>query len=133
MSANSLSLLSVMTILTVGAAEVESHKSVLAQATKEAEVSKAAADKAELEVERTAHEQHEVPGARSNRSSRMILCESLEQKSLEQASELTKALESVKEARVEAQVVRQEIKEARQKAASKAFLMQSKFTRDISC
>ena len=47
-----------MTILTVGVAEVESLKSALAQAKKEAEVRKAAADRTakELEVERTARE-----------------------------------------------------------------------------
>ena len=55
-------------------------------------------------------------------------CESLEQKSLEQASELTKALESLKEARVDAQGARQEIQEAKQIAAGKAFIMQSRFT-----
>ena len=36
-------------------------------------------------------------------------CESLEQKSSEQASELTKALESMMEARVDARGARQEI------------------------
>ena len=56
-------------------------------------------------------------------------CKSLEQKSSEQASELTKALESTKEARVEAQGARQEIQEARQIATGKAFLLQSKFAR----
>ena len=47
-------------LLIVGAAEVESLKNTPAQAKKEAEVSKAASDKAakELEVERTAREQH---------------------------------------------------------------------------
>ena len=54
--------------------------------------------------------------------------ESLEQKTSEQASELTKALKSMKVARFEAQGARQEIQEARQIAAGKAFLMQSKFT-----
>ena len=45
----------VINILTVGAAEIESLKSALAEAKKEAEASKAAADKAakELEVEQT--------------------------------------------------------------------------------
>ena len=55
-------------------------------------------------------------------------CEFLENKSSDQASELTKARESLKEARVDAQGARQEIQEARQTATGKAFLMQSKFT-----
>ena len=52
-----LNLLNVMTILTVGAAKVESLKSTLAQAKKEVEVSKVAADKTarEIEVEQTTH------------------------------------------------------------------------------
>ena len=55
-------------------------------------------------------------------------CESLEKKSSEQASELTKALESMKEARVDAQGARQEIQEARRIAAGKAFIMQSRYS-----
>ena len=55
-------------------------------------------------------------------------CKSLEQKTSEQASELAKALKSMKEARVEGEGARQEIREARQIAAGKAFLLQSKFT-----
>ena len=55
-------------------------------------------------------------------------CASLEQKSSEQAPELTKALESVKEARVEAQGTRQKVQEARQISAGKAFLLKCKFT-----
>ena len=106
-----------MTILRVSADEVESLKSALAQAKKGAEVSKAAADKAakDLEVERTAREQHEarVGEVEQELKGTIAKCESLEQKSSEHASELTKALESVKEARVEAQGARQEIQEAR--------------------
>ena len=51
-----------MTILTVGAAEVESLKSAVAQAKKEVEVSKEAAEKAakELEVEQTTRRRHEA-------------------------------------------------------------------------
>ena len=91
-----------MTILIVGAAEVESLKSALAQAKKEAEVSKAASDKAakELEVERTAREQHEarVGEVEHELKDAIAKCESLKQKSSEQASELTKDLKSMKEA-----------------------------------
>ena len=119
-----------MTLLIVGAAEVESVKSALAQAKKEVEVSRAATDKAakELEVDRTAHQQHKarVGEVELELKDAITKCESLEQKSSEQASELAKALQNVKEARVEAQGARQEIQEARQIAAGKAFLLQSK-------
>ena len=50
-------------------------------------------------------------------------CESLEQKSSEQASELSKALESLQEDRVDAQGARREIQEAKKLAAGKAFIM----------
>ena len=94
-----------MTLLIVGAAEVESLKSMLAQAKKEAEVSRAAADKAAkvLEVEQTTRRRHEarVGEVEHELKDAIAKCESLEQKSSDQASELTKALESVKEARVE--------------------------------
>ena len=52
----------------------------------------------------------------------------MEQKSSKQASELTKALENLKDARVDAQGARQEIQEAKQIAASKAFIMQSRYS-----
>ena len=90
-------------------------------------MSKAAADKAakELEVEQTTRRRHEarVGEVEQELKDAIAKCESLEQKSSEQASELTKALESAKEARVEAQGARQEIQEARKIAADKAFIM----------
>ena len=48
---------------------------------------------------------------------------------MEQESELAKARQSTQEARVEAQGALQEIQEARKIAASKAFIMQSKFVK----
>ena len=73
-------------ILTVGAADVESLKSALAEA-KEAEVRKVAADKAakELEVEQTAHRTHEarVEEVEQELKDAIAKCESLEKKSLE--------------------------------------------------
>ena len=50
MCANLLNLLNVIIILTVGVAEVESLKSALPQAEKEAEESRAATDKATKEL-----------------------------------------------------------------------------------
>ena len=88
-------------ILIVGAAEVESLKSALAKAKKEEEASKAAANKAakELEVEQTTRRRHEARvGEVEQELNAIVKCESLEQKTSEQASELTKALESVQEA-----------------------------------
>lgn len=102
-----------MTILIVGAAEVESLKSALAQAKKEAEVIREAADKAamELEAEKTTCQRHEarVGKVEQELKDTITKCESLEQKTLEQASELAKALVSVKGARVESQSACQEI------------------------
>ena len=103
MFANSFNLLSFMIILIVGASEVESLKSALAQAKKEAEVSRAAADKA-VKAEQTAHQKHEarLGEVQQELKDAISKCESLEQKTSDQASELAKALQDVKEARVEA-------------------------------
>ena len=96
----------VMNILAVGAADVESLKSALAKAKKEAEASKVAADRATmaLEEEQTTHRKHEarVKEIEQELKDAIARCESLEQKSLEEDSELTKALENLKEARLDA-------------------------------
>ena len=62
MCIESFNLSEFVIMITVGAAEVESLKSTLAQAQKEAKVNKAAADKAakELEAEQTARRKHEA-------------------------------------------------------------------------
>ena len=101
-------------MITVGAAEVESLKGALAQAKKEAEANKVDADKAakELEAEQTARRQHEARVAEVEQELKDTItkCESLEQKTSDQASELAKALQDIKEARVESQSALQEIK-----------------------
>ena len=51
----------------------------------------------------------------------------MERKFADQESELAKARQSAQEARVEAQGALREIQEAKQIAAGKAFIMQSKF------
>ena len=80
-------------------------------------MSKVAAEKVakELEMEQTTRRRHEarVGEVEHELKDAIAKCESLEKNSSEQASELTKALESGKEARVEAQGTRQEIQEAR--------------------
>ena len=54
-------------------------------------------------------------------------CETLEEKTSAQSSELAKALHGAKEVRIESRSAREEIRQARQIAASKAFLLQSIF------
>ena len=56
-------------------------------------------------------------------------CESFERKVSDRDSELATALQSAKEARVQAQDTCREIQEAKQIATGKAFNMQSKFVR----
>ena len=90
-----------MNILAVGTAEVESLKSALAMTKKVAadRVAKA------LEEEQTTHRKHEVRvGEVENELKDTIArCVSLEGRCSEQASELTKALENLKEDRVDAE------------------------------
>ena len=106
-----------MNILTVGTTEVESVKSALAKPKKEAKASMVAADKAAkaLVEEQTTRRKHEVQVEEIEKELKDAIarCESLEQKSSEQASELTKALKSLKETRIDAQGTRQDIQEAK--------------------
>ena len=106
-------------MLVAEASEVETLKSALAEAKKEAEEELAARLKHESRVEEV---QQVLKDAINN-------CESLERKISDQDSELAKALQSAKEARVEAQGNRREIQEAKQIMVGKAFNMQSKFVR----
>ena len=94
-------------MLIADASEVETLKSALAEAKKEAEEERAARLKHESRVEEV---QQELKDAISK-------CESLERKISDQNSELAKARQSAQEARVEAQGALQEI------AAGKAFIM----------
>ena len=55
-------------------------------------------------------------------------CESLERKIADQKSKLAKALQSAQEARAEAQNACWEIQEAKQIAAGKAFIMESRYS-----
>ena len=116
-----------MVMMVGSAAEVESRKSALAQAKEEAKASKAAADKvaAELKTEQVTCRQHgeRVAEVEQDLKDAISKCETLEQKTSDQASELAKALQDVKEARVESQSARQEIHQTRQIAAGKAFLL----------
>jgi hypothetical protein len=115
----------------VGAAEVETLKSALAQAKEEAKANKAAADKAaaELKTEQDARRQHEdrVAEVEQELKDAIRKCEALEEKTSDQATELAKALQEAKEARVESRSAREEIRQAKQIAAGKPFLLQSVF------
>ena len=103
---------------------------MLAQA-KAAEVNRAATDKAakELEAEQTARRQHEARVAEVEQELKDAICkcEALERKTSDQSYELTKALHEAKEVRSESRSAREEIHQARQIAAGKAFLLQSIF------
>ena len=105
--------ISVITLLTPDASAVETLKSALAEAKKEAKEERATRLKHESRVEEV---QQELKDAISK-------CESLERKVSDRDSELATALQSVKEARVEAQGSCREIREAKQIAAGKAFNM----------
>ena len=106
-------------MLIADASEVETLKSALAEAKKEAEGERAIRLKHESRVEEV---QQELKDA-------IRKCESLEREFSGQKYELAKALQSAQEARTEAQNACREIQEARQIATGKAFNMQSKFMR----
>ena len=114
-----------------GTAEVEALKGALAQAKKEAEANKAAADKAtaKLEVEQAARRQHKARVAEVEQELKDAIskCETLEEKTSAQSSEHDKALQEAKEARFESRSAREEIRQAKQIAVGKAFLLQSIF------
>ena len=75
---------------TVGAAEVETLKGALAQAQKEGNANKAAADKAvaELKTEQAARRQHEARVAEIEQELKdaILKCEGLEEKAAAQSS-----------------------------------------------
>ena len=108
-------------MIIVGVAEVATLKGALAQAKKEAEANKAAADKAttELNTEQDARSQHKARVAEVEQELKdaILKCEDLEEKTSAQATKLAKALQEAKEAHVESRSAREEIQQARQIAA----------------
>ena len=106
-------------MLIVDAPEIEALKSALAEAKKE------------VDEERAAHQKHDarLDEVQQELTDAIRKCESIERKVSDRDSELATALQSVKEARVEAQGVFREIQEAEKIAAGKAFNMPSKFVR----
>ena len=97
------------------ATEVEALKSALAEAKEEARASKAAGEKADvdLKAEQVVRRQYEerVTEVEQELKDAANKCESLEESNKAQASELTKALQEAKEARTESRVAREEIKQ----------------------
>ena len=114
-------------MITGGAAEVETFKGALSQAKKEAGANKAAADKAaaELEAEQVARRQHEawVAEVEQELKDAISKCETLEQKTSAQSSDLAKALQDAKEVRSGSRSTHEEIHQERQIVAGKAFLL----------
>ena len=100
----------------VGATEVETLKSTLAQAKEEEKANKAAADivAAELKTEQVTRRQHEERVAEVEQELKDAIgkCEALEEKTTDQASKLAKAIQEAKEARNESWAAREEIKQA---------------------
>ena len=109
------------------AAAVEALRGELAQAKEQAQVNKAAADKAaeDLKSEQVVRRQYEervteVEQALKDAASK---CESLEEKNKAQATDLDKTLQEAKAARTESRAAREEIRQAEQIAAGKPFLL----------
>ncbi|XBH56015.1 hypothetical protein VPH35_077949 [Triticum aestivum] len=103
------------------AAEVETLKSTLARAKEQAKASKAAADKAavDLRTEQVARNQYEERVAEVEQELKDVAskCEALEEKNTAQAADLAKALQEAKEVWTESREAREEIRQAEQIAA----------------
>src|SRR5215216_5268122 len=127
----SLNSCTAMCMIAGSVAKVETLKRALAQAKEEAKASKAAADKAaaDLKSEQDARRQYEerVTEVEQELKDTAGKCESLEERNKTHAAELAKALQEAKEARTESRAAHEEIKQAKQIAAGKPFLLQSKF------
>ena len=120
-----------MCMIVGSAAAIEALRGELAQAKEQARVNKAAAGKAadDLKSEQVICRQYEervteVEQALKDATSKF---ESLEVKEKAQATDLAKALQEAKEVRAESRAACEEIKQAEHIAASKPFLLQSKF------
>lgn len=112
------------------AAAIETLKGDLAQAEEQARISQATADKAatDLKAEQAARRRYEewVTEVEQALKDTANKCESLEEKNKAQAVELAKALQGAEEAQNESRAAREEIEQAKQIAAGKRFLLQSK-------
>ena len=103
-----------MCMIVGSATEVETLKSVLAEAKEEAKASKTVADKAAAELEAEQVTRHkcearvtEVEQALQDAANK---CEALEEQNKAQAAELAKALQEAKEAQTESRAAHEEIR-----------------------
>ena len=131
MPLRSLSSCVALFIIAGSAAAVETLRGDLAQAKEQARVSQAVADKvaADLKAEQVVCHRYEerVTEVEQELKNAAGKCEALEEKNKAQLVDLAKALQEAKEAGTESRAAREEIKQAEQIAASKPFLLQSKF------
>ena len=120
-----------MCVCADGAATVETLRGELTQTKEQARVSNSATDKAavDLSAEQAArrHFEERVTEVEQRLKDTSRKCESLEGENKAKGTELAKTLQDAKEARSESRAVREEIRQARQIAAGKPFLLQAKF------
>ena len=104
-------------MIAAGAVKVETLRGALTQAKNEAEANKVAADKAVVEpkTEQATRRQHKAWVAEVEQELKDAInkCETLEEKTSAQSSELAKALQEAKEARVKSRSAREEICQAK--------------------
>ena len=127
----SLSSCVALIVIAGSLAEVETLKSALARAKEQAWASQAAADKADtdLKAEQVARRQYEerLTEVEQEIKDATGKCRALEEKNTAQVVNLAKALQGAMEVQTESRAAREEIKQGEQIAASKPFLLQSKF------
>nr|XP_040254657.1 uncharacterized protein LOC120973272 [Aegilops tauschii subsp. strangulata] len=114
-----------------GAAAVEALRAELARAKEQARCSNATAEKAsaDLRAEQTARRQNEekVSALALELKNTANCCEYLEKENKAKKAELDKALREASEARSESRAAREEIRQTKEIAAGKPFLLQTKF------
>lgn len=120
-----------MCISADGAAAVEALRAELARAKEQARCSDAAAEKAlaDLRAEQAARCQNEekISALALELKNTASRCELLEKENKAKMVELDKAVREASEARSESRAAREEIQQAKEIAAGKPFLLQTKF------
>jgi len=120
-----------MCMIADGAAAVEALRAELARAKEQARCSDAAAEKAsaDLRAEQAARRQSEekISALALELKNTASRCEFLEKENKAKMAELDKAVREASEARSESRAAREEIRQAKEIAAGKPFLLQTKF------
>ena len=120
-----------MSMTADGAAAVEALRAELAQAKEQAQHSDAAVEKAsaDLRAEQAARRQSEekISALALELKNTASRCEFLEKDNKAKMAELDKAVREASEARSESRAAREEIRQAKEIAAGKPFLLQTKF------